>query len=573
MATTLTIAPEILEAFLSSFRYQLPRGEGVHTASSTTPTRVDLDRELGGILRTPDAIAAHELARQIRSHLNRISLFHRLPTEVVSIIFHLAVHNDQLRQYEPAKLAIRISSVSQLWREIATQMCSTLWTKLDALPAPLLDLFLSRSGSAPLEIVFTTWTAPSTVSALHFFERIVPYIHRWRDCRIFYDVSKNRDVLSLLQEASAPAPQLEVLRLHFVAMHGPPLEWPDPFRGITPRLCTLDCDFYIPLSSPIFRGLTKLHLSCIEYPEPDPIHHLLGILGLCLLLESISFVDLIFLATPIAHASDLSITLRYLQKLYIFQELGAQWVQSHFLPRIIVPASCILKITANVRHDDELRHLIPQRSNFLPSLPDIQSVRTLHIYYPRVDYNISVRGKMTAGDQNAFALTFLYPTEPNNPGDLDGCARIISSFRTSLPLPLLEQVAFSRGQRNDSDPIPSLESFFRAHPTLKTIALDGYWPWDRVLELFVAAPIRELCPLLQAMYLAPAQGLDEKMLLEAVKSRTAPAVDSSHLRGVTALQHLFFDPRCDYYEHPSASALSTLQNHVTVDFKECPMGG
>ncbi|KDQ09424.1 hypothetical protein BOTBODRAFT_37003, partial [Botryobasidium botryosum FD-172 SS1] len=256
MARTM-ISPELLEAFLLRFRYQLARGEDTRPGSPVNPTRADLDHEL--------EVIRHELARQIRSHLNQHSLFYRLPIEVVSVIFHLVVHDGTLQDAEPAKEAIKISSISRLWREIATEMCPTLWTKLDALPTPLLDLFLSRSRSAPLEILFTPSAVGRTVEILEFLERVVPHIHRWRVCRIVYDTSPGeQDVLKLLQEASAPAPQLEVLQLNFMVMYDPtiiPLEFLDPFCGITPRLRTIDCDFYVPMSSPIFRGLTNLHLS------------------------------------------------------------------------------------------------------------------------------------------------------------------------------------------------------------------------------------------------------------------------------------------------------------------------
>ncbi|KDQ09435.1 hypothetical protein BOTBODRAFT_178989 [Botryobasidium botryosum FD-172 SS1] len=323
-----------------------------------------------------------------------------------------------------------------------------------------------------------------------------------------------QEMLSFLQEASVPAPLLEALRLNFGPMYDPPaasLEFLQPFCGITPQLRTIDSNVYIPMGSPIYRGLTRLHLSYINYPEPDPIRQLLGILGLCLLLESLCFVHLVLLPTiPTAHASDPIITLCHLQKLHIV-EWDARWVPSHFLPRII---------------------------------PDLRSVRALYMRSSETDsgHNTSARGKLLVGGLDAFKFTIKSPW-----------------MSTSA------EVAISRSQCRNLDPASALESFFRVHLTIKTVALNVYWPWDEIFGLFVVTPTKQLCPLLEDLYIASPQELDERTLLEAVKSRAVPAVDSPHLRGVTALRHLFFGLR---YDRPSPSALSALQSYVTVDFKE-----
>ncbi|KDQ09432.1 hypothetical protein BOTBODRAFT_37012 [Botryobasidium botryosum FD-172 SS1] len=546
MASTITL--ELFEVLPFSIQYELACGEDTSMIGlSTSLTRADLDRELEIIQRIPDAVATHEPARQIRFDLNRFSLFHRLPTEVISAIFHLVVQSN-MQQSWPAKHAVRISSVSQLWREIATEMCATLWTRLDALPASLLDLFLSRSKSVPLTVVYENSVA----------RRILPHIHRWRVCRV--DPHSPPDTFP--QELSAPAPQLEVLRLSVAPRDD--LGYSNLFGGVTPRLREVYVDLnYVPMSCPIFQGLTKLHLYCITYREPNSIDQLLGILELCPLMESISLTHLTFWTLPIAPMPGPLITLRHLQNLDLEESggRGRQWARSHFLPRIIVPASCTLDIIAGVRWSDDLRHLLPQRSDFLPSLPDIQSVRVLHVSCCG-ERSSHMYGK--ASDRIVFALSLERFDEPNANGSHNAFPRMISSIGRALPLPLLAEVALSQDRPCDSDPTSALESFFRIHANLKIVRLRGHWPWSSILDLFVPTPTRQLCPLLQDLYLAPATPLDGRVLLEVVRSRTTPETDSPHPRGVATLQHLFFHPN---RKRPSPSVLATLRTHVTVGFE------
>ncbi|KDQ09541.1 hypothetical protein BOTBODRAFT_36946 [Botryobasidium botryosum FD-172 SS1] len=542
--------------FFFSFRFQLARGEGTPPAS---PTRADLDRELEAIRRTPDAIATHELARQMRSHLNRLSLFHRLPTEMISAIFCFAQSCAR-----PDEQVVRIASVSRLWREIATQMCSTLWATLDTLPIPLISIFLSRSEPAPLEIIFDTSTTPTRVDILEFFELVVPHIHRWRVCRIVHNkLEENKqDVLSLLQQTAA-APHLEVLQLNFLdgtQPHVIPFELSHPFSGIAPRLHTINCDIHISLSSQILRGLAKLHLSKIVYTEPT---ELLRALELCPLLESISFLWLQFRSIPIARAPDPVIALRHLQVLHIEELWQAQWVRLRLLPCIIVPASCNLCIKAHVRSNGDLRHLLPRRSNFLPNLPDIQSVRMLHISCDADVCILRVCGYIfEARDAEAFSFTMIWGDVPHD----NVFPRVLSSIVREFPLPLIEEVYFWwMGGHHDSDLLASVESFLRVHPTLKNITFAGCWPWDRILEILVVTPTRHLCPLLEELSLicnSPNWDAGERALLELVKSRTAPM--PGHLASMVPLQRLFFGSPC---ARPSASTLLKLQTYVTAGSK------
>ncbi|KDQ09433.1 hypothetical protein BOTBODRAFT_37013 [Botryobasidium botryosum FD-172 SS1] len=154
----------------------------------------------------------------------------------------------------------------------------------------------------------------------------------------------------------------------------------------------------------------------------------------------------------------------------------------------------------------------------------------------------------------------------NDADDLCAFSRTISSIGRALSLPLLEEVNLAQDEFYycRSNPTPALESFFRTYPTIKTVKLCGHWAWGSILGLFVATPTRQLCPLLQDLWLAPAKPLNESVLLEVVKSRTTPEVDSPHLRGVVPLQRLFFGPND---ERLSLSVLATLRTHVAVDFK------
>ncbi|KDQ09425.1 hypothetical protein BOTBODRAFT_37004 [Botryobasidium botryosum FD-172 SS1] len=582
MAPTITL--ELLVTFLSSFLSQLACGEDTQTSASFT--LMDMVRELEVIRWTPDTAATHELARQIRSHLNRHSLFHRLPTEVICTIFHFAVENvpvprdieahepsddlavNNVPRDGPAKHAVRISSVSRLWREIATQKCATLWTHLDTLPIPLLDLFLSRSRSAPLEVVFDASTACGVVDTLHFFELVVPHIHRWRACCVLYEGWREGgdecEFFSLLEPALAAAAQLEILQLSEIELKQPdtfPLKLLETSSGIAPHPRMIDLDVGIPMNFPVYRGLTKLRLAWFDYDEPDGVHQLLCALGLCPLLESITLERLAFSAIPTARVSNPVITLPHLQELLIEEDGDTRWAQLHFLPCITIPVSCILKIDA---HGDDLSHLLPRRSNFLPNMPDIQSVRVSYMGCSWDRRRPYVQGKMLAVNQDTFRFNLECDSDLHNAGNRDIFPRIILSIGRMLPLPLLEEVVLSRGELRDSDPTPALRSFLRLHPTIKIVALNGYWPWSSILELFIVTRTRQLCPLLQDLCLGPFQGLDESVLLAVVKSRTASVVGSRHLRGVTPLLRLFLDPR---RERLSTSALSTLTTHVTVGFK------
>lgn len=187
----------------------------------------EIDRDKESIMRAHNlalrSIYAHanELLLVASTRYNRFTPIYRLPNDVLIIIFEFAmpIWSEKLRpsKYPPLTLA----QVSKRWREVSVSLhTSMLWNQIRLSKEPLVDLLLSRSRSAPLDIMLSCepflgssllrpttecqiYNAHSSLSLLKY--RLIDEIRRWRS--FAFSSPHTRDVgnlESLLLRCSAP---------------------------------------------------------------------------------------------------------------------------------------------------------------------------------------------------------------------------------------------------------------------------------------------------------------------------------------------------------------------------------
>ncbi|KDQ20500.1 hypothetical protein BOTBODRAFT_183278 [Botryobasidium botryosum FD-172 SS1] len=266
-----------------------------HERSDSVP-QTRLDEEFQAL----QAIAAYTRERMLenRSQCNQLSPVHQLPDEILSAIFSLAVRDERGAQlfYD----ITLISNVCRLWRGIISEGSPNLWTGLYTLPTRLVNVFLTRSRAAPLEIEFDQTENPKATCFSEFLHLVLPQFHCWKTCRfVLFDKD---DITSFLRHTATSASQLETLDLQLKSNAGRAnrlFVFHHPFAGITPELRNLTLErIPVPLEAPMFKGLTRLTLRDISYSNIDSIYQLLRVLEASPFLEGIDFMNLGFLPIP-----------------------------------------------------------------------------------------------------------------------------------------------------------------------------------------------------------------------------------------------------------------------------------
>ncbi|KDQ05702.1 hypothetical protein BOTBODRAFT_39987 [Botryobasidium botryosum FD-172 SS1] len=536
------ILPELFQALMDNCRNSLnksarPRVDGEVSCPSII-AQLELDEQLEVIQRVVANVTAYagEMGSRLRSRRNQLSAVSRLPADVLLIIFRHAKASIEkdfslirgARNYNGLafpRLLLTLSSVCRLWRNFITQDCPVLWTKLPMASTSLMKLFLSRSMEVPLEIVFG-----DIDGGAYFSERISlvrPHISRCKSLHMSFHRNDDAQVVVDLLRDSAPAPHLEFLDLRHEGLDIGHPSWdpylPAPFAGITPCLRKLRLKgIPIPLHSPIFRGLTRLVLECIDYSIHGSIHELLHALELSPSLEDLTLSH-VGLSVSIADVRSIHalpvIILTQLRWLF----LDCTDHLPHILHRLCIPPSCYLDLCVETAAPgDDLYRLLPSASVISANtLPLMQPIHTLMVQMD--DDRIELRGCLLEPYREAYCIAQKGEGIPQ---------RVLSNLGRIFPLASLEELDLTVDTtENSPDLFSHLVDFLHRHPTINTIICED----PEVLELLVVTPAKHLCPLLHSLRLRTPSSIPyEPVMIRLVESRvTRGGGENNVLRHVT----------------------------------------
>ncbi|KDQ07284.1 hypothetical protein BOTBODRAFT_611903 [Botryobasidium botryosum FD-172 SS1] len=314
---------------------------------------------------------------------NRQNTTHQLPFEILSLIFQFTERSSAnplrpLRKRAP----LNIAAVSRRWRDVALNTAS-LWTRIDVMVPWATRIFLERSKQARLAIEVNAWELDAWASSSEGYSeetrptqsRLSQYVnslkltaHRWTSMEL-------RGVLAfdVVQTFSFPLPHLEVLQVikggdTLTSESNPPLN--ALFRGSAPCLRDLHLNATpISLKSPIFAGLTRLHLEKITY-RASTVGQFTRVLAACPDLEDLVLIRTCFAQSiPTTPSASLLLVLPHLQ--HIALRGMAAHVPKSILDSISVPSSTVLDIDILISSWDDAT--MPE------NLPNASRVRSLSI--------------------------------------------------------------------------------------------------------------------------------------------------------------------------------------------------
>ncbi|KDQ07286.1 hypothetical protein BOTBODRAFT_611936 [Botryobasidium botryosum FD-172 SS1] len=341
----------------------------------------------------------------LNNRRNQKASVYRLPPEVLMIIFQFTECSSAnplrpLRKRAP----LNVAAVSRRWRQVVLNTPG-LWTRIDIMMPWLTQNFLERSKEAPLTIEvnaeeLNAWASSGdgeneeTHPAQSRLSRYIDFLKltapRWISMEL-------RGVLAfdVVQAFSFPLPHLEVLR---IIKGGDTLtseSYPLPnalFRGSAPCLRDLHLNATpISLKSPIFAGLTSLHLEKNTY-HTCTIGRFIRVLAACPDLEDLVLISTRFTQSNPAHSSTPStsppLVLPHLQ--HIVLRGMAACVPKSILDSTSVPSSAVLDIDTLISSWDD--------AAMPANLPNASRVRSLSIGADReIEGSYRIAGKVSEG--------------------------------------------------------------------------------------------------------------------------------------------------------------------------------
>ncbi|KDQ10301.1 hypothetical protein BOTBODRAFT_178322 [Botryobasidium botryosum FD-172 SS1] len=367
-----------------------------------------------------------------RNHLTRA---YRIPTEVYIQIFEWLRCHSRFR----IKDAMNVSHVSRLWRDIALETPS-LWTLIQPIRKELIETFLTRSKTAPLEIAF--WIKYE-IESESFVERVLsdflapllPHISRWES------LSMNQVAPRFLApHLVSPAPQLRALTLSkrgWHRHHSLDIFRPMLFGGSAPclRELSLAGAFILlsPQNLPLYSGLTKLHFRHVAFSE-DLLSDLLLTLNSSFLLEELHFYwKFLDLWIDSEDMLQISSPLPSLREIVIKGTVAP--VVRYILNSVRPPSSVRLEISTTLEDHEDVRSVLPSCSdvmNTLPSLSNIDHLLFLGTSDPCKEI-LSLHGKVGAAQLLTIDFTMHPDTESTYADTCGNVLRSIGGAQTYFP--------------------------------------------------------------------------------------------------------------------------------------------
>ncbi|KDQ19464.1 hypothetical protein BOTBODRAFT_439872 [Botryobasidium botryosum FD-172 SS1] len=460
---------------------------------------------------------AARLLSTIRHRRNQHAPIHRLPPEMISLIFELAGPGAQ-RCYLKNDVPFNVMQVSRDWRQIAMES-PRVWAHISMIPEPLLSTFLERSKNVPLELTFYRTTRKAM---LHYMSHISP-LHLERTRALKIDLTgMEMQIRKVESWLSTPLPALERLEISQLAEELVP---PGGLNvgGVTARLRHLSLEgFFIPFDHPIYSNLVTLTLQSFAHIETHTAVLLLRVLEASPFLEELSLQDVgRTTAEPAPPAERVSSTqmvnLPHLRLLCLIRV--AVPITQFLFAHITIPASSRTVLTvADVLPpgDEDIATIIPSQPE---SLRNITATTELTIFGKERAFQAEGRALESGG---SFFLAIAN-------GESGLSYRVLERFAKVVPMPHLQALTLFGFNRSKKDPgglaralghLTSLTTlqFHICHPTLVEIVTVS------------RARDRHVCPLLQNLTLL-ACSIKEEALLKLVRSRAFVPGDEPSLPG------------------------------------------
>ncbi|EMD38099.1 hypothetical protein CERSUDRAFT_113235 [Gelatoporia subvermispora B] len=221
----------------------------------------------------------------VKRRLNSLTLVHRLPDEILALIFHSTKEaTEPHHDWEdipdlviPAHFYrwIRISHICHHWRAVALSY-PRLWNRVFVANLTWVTELLGRSGNTPLFVDVHTRARKGLQKRIGIAQKVFAQMNRVQELDIAIHI---RDLESLIQYLNYPAPRLRKLKLCVILRfeeNGPGFTAP-LFQMHHPRLEYLSLLNTIGLSwsSTLFcSSLTELFWSCDENSQDVNIQDL-----------------------------------------------------------------------------------------------------------------------------------------------------------------------------------------------------------------------------------------------------------------------------------------------------------
>ncbi|EIN08484.1 hypothetical protein PUNSTDRAFT_134862 [Punctularia strigosozonata HHB-11173 SS5] len=210
-----------------------------------TSEREEIDEEIETLLKR---------VRSLRERRNTLAPVSCLPSEILSFIFCICVHDSEA-EADTRKFprSHAFSQVCQFWREVALDTAA-IWTMVPRNSLELTETFLSRTKGASLSFMKSKDERPNDEAVRASLQQL----SRTQSLTLYADP----DIAQYAGNLSVPAPHLVQCTITSTATS----RLPDRFLGLhAPRLRTLSLRGFgwDVLHSPLVHGLTDLNLDGI----------------------------------------------------------------------------------------------------------------------------------------------------------------------------------------------------------------------------------------------------------------------------------------------------------------------
>ncbi|KDQ08104.1 hypothetical protein BOTBODRAFT_180128 [Botryobasidium botryosum FD-172 SS1] len=522
--TTSDIVPPLIQMLCKRIR-QAHQDEPSELLGAK-PTRDSMDAQCA-VIELAQRLAinainsyAGEILSAVRRRRNQLTAIHRLPNEILALIFEFTECSpENAKQPLDLRSPINISQVSKLWREIALDT-ATLWTAIDAVNAPILHIFTSRSKRALLDIKLLPGrefhdeeghvTVAHHYQTTHFpgfIRKLLPHINRWKSMQL---LSLTRSTLERC--LNEPAHQLDTFHAHCSAHDiESPVYTYRFFDDHTPRLRDLSLvGVCVSLQSPMFTGLTCLHLERVQYTHSS-VYQLLQNLAACPLLEDLHLWHVRF---PLLTTNpDLLSESQLLVGLPRLQGLTLRGLQDHLTQFILasIRVSPFLGLGIGLFDPTDFESILPPNADLVDNLLNLHHICTLVVQSShRGDGCIFIA---QSSETDLFTIYF----DSTGAADRGVTERTVSAIGQVLPFPNLTSLSFEGLLFQNTLGMSTFTRVLQDLPTITTLALHECLA--KFAEELVVTPALHLCPLLQTLELT-ASKITAERLVAIVKSRT-----------------------------------------------------
>jgi hypothetical protein len=430
---------------------------------------------------------------------------------------------------------LAVAKVCRRWRNIAL-WTPKLYSFIDARSVAITRIFLRRSNNVPVNVYMES--EASSVDVHGTMTEIKPHFSRVKELGFR---ARYQSLLVLASHiGSLPAPMLESLHLEqitvrrILALHEA-IVIPQIFNGHTPALRRLYLALIsIPWTSPIFSGLTELHLLLQHSSTSPSIDTFLQVLENCPLLETLTLVragpslhvDLLEYPPPVQVAELTRLREIYLQ---LSRPIDTQYVLAH----LVIPSTATITICCQLDSDQDFSAVLPRDCGGLSGL---SHVRRLRLYVEDIQ-SIILTG-YTESSAKVLSMSLFV-------GESEGMLKprlFFSQLGRFFPLSHLEDLQVVNCAAHLSK--DKYTEVLSKLPRLTHLTASEKWP-ARQLQLLTALTISPLgnnagvvCPSLKVLRFSgldcKQEVIDEVVNICRFRARNGSTLDAVHIAGLGA---------------------------------------